>query len=254
MRTMYDAVTWANIPVNVRMVAGYPGGLYAWPDRAWERFPKAVKIRVAVTAAEHSSPGARFHVLDVENGDATPAQAPGWCQEERARGEDPSVYCNASTWPAVKAAFASARVAGPHYWIAHYDGVAEVPAGAVAKQYLGGPTAPVDVSAVADYWPGVDPAPAKPKPVFLYMEDPMLLTRGKDAVTPIALPDGCHRVRFFASEAAVVNVDLRNGKNMTRLELAYGATMGVDVPKGCDGIVAHRVDAGSNDVSCTPLV
>lgn len=254
-RTMYDAVTWQNIPESAEMVAGYGNGGYTWSPEAWARFPHAVKVRITITASAHSTPGNRLHVLDVENGDATPAEAPGWCEEERRLGEDPSVYCNASTWPAVRAAFAAARVAGPHWWIADYDGIAQIPAGAVAKQYQ---TNGVDVSVVADYWPGVDPAPKpkpKPKPAKpTQPEEPMLLNKGKDAITPIALPANCARVRFFASQAAVVDVDLRDGKPMTQIPLGYQATMGVDVPHGCDGIVVHRVDAGSNDVSCVPLV
>jgi hypothetical protein len=80
----------------------------------------------------------------------------------RAAGADPTIYCNASTWPAVRAAFAAANVAEPHYWIAKYDGDPTIPAGAVAKQYRGDVAPGYDVSSVVDYWPGVDPAPTNP--------------------------------------------------------------------------------------------
>lgn len=155
-RTMYDAVTAANIPADARMVAGYIDRikLAPWSAADWARFPSAVKVEIVKKASTDDG-----HVLDVEPGDATPAEAPGWVLLRRAAGADPTVYCNASTWPAVRAAFAAARVAEPHYWIAKYDGDPTIPDGAVAKQYRGNVAPGIDVSAVRDYWPGVDPAP-----------------------------------------------------------------------------------------------
>lgn len=155
-RTMYDAVTAANIPADAGMVAGYIDRivLAPWTAADWARFPSAVKVTIVKKA---STPDG--HVLDVERGDATPAEAPGWVQMRRAAGADPTVYCSLSDWPAVRAAFAAARVAEPHYWIAHYDGDPAIPAGAVAKQYRGDVAPGIDVSSVVDYWPGVDPVP-----------------------------------------------------------------------------------------------
>ena len=151
-RTMYDGITPSRLPASATIVAGYADGLYANLPTLRARYPHATVVSIAVTA---SYSGAQ--VLDVETGDATPAQAPGWVKRRRAAGADPSVYCNSSTWPAVRAAFRAAGVAEPHYWIAQYDGVATIPAGAIAKQYRN--TAGYDESIVADYWPGVDPAP-----------------------------------------------------------------------------------------------
>ena len=151
---MFDAISSksVNIPASAQMVAGYCDGSYAWSAADWARFPNAVKVRIATRASTNDG-----QVLDVENGDATPAQAPGWCAMRRAAGQPPSLYCNASTWPAVKAAF-SAQEPGPAaYWIAAYDGVAVIPSGAVAKQYTdNAPANPYDTSVVADLWPGVD--------------------------------------------------------------------------------------------------
>jgi hypothetical protein len=115
----------------------------------------------------------------VETGDATPAQAPGWVKARRAAGADPTVYCSASLWPTVRAAFTAAGVAQPHYWIAHYDGDPTIPAGAVAKQYVDPPNSGGhwDLSAVAGHWPGVDITPAP--------EDDMLLTDKLDPNAPI---------------------------------------------------------------------
>ena len=154
-RIMNDAVTPSNIdPSKVQLVAGYLNGIYAWSAADWARFPNAVHVGISVRASYTQG-----HVLDVENGDATPAESVGWVQARRAAGADPTVYCNGSTWPLVRAAFQSAGVAEPHYWIAEYDGDPTLPAGVVAKQYLGDVAPGIDISSVADYWPGVDPAP-----------------------------------------------------------------------------------------------
>lgn len=152
-RIMYDAVTPGNIVrmnPNPQMVAGYLNGLYAWTAADWNLFPHAVWVGISVRAAWTVG-----QVLDVETGDATPAEAPGWVSARRSAGVDPSIYCNLATWPAVQAAFQAAGVAEPHYWIAHYDGQTAIPAGAVAKQHTGDFQG-VDISSVADVWPGVD--------------------------------------------------------------------------------------------------
>jgi hypothetical protein len=153
MRTMYDSTTPSAIPTSAAMVAGYVDGPFAWSNADWARFPRSVKVRIATRAATNDG-----HVLDVEPGDATAAQAVTWVHMRRVAGVDPSIYCSASAWPGVRAAFAAAKVVGPHYWIAHYDGSTAIPAGAVAKQYNDPPHTGghYDLSAVADHWPGVD--------------------------------------------------------------------------------------------------
>lgn len=154
MRVMYDSVSPLAIPVGAEMVAGYVDGHYRWSQADWDRFPNAVKVRIAVHPETNDG-----HVLDVEQGDATPLQAPGWAQMRRAAGQDPSVYCSYGVWGAVQAAFTRAGVAQPHYWIAAYPGPGAVLyPGSVAHQYrdTGFNGENVDVSVVADFWPGVD--------------------------------------------------------------------------------------------------
>lgn len=154
MRTLYDSVNPAAIPTDAGMVAGYIDGMYAWHAADWARFPRAVQVRIAVFASTNGG-----HVLDVERGDATPVQAPGWVQRRRAAGADPSVYCSMALWPAVRAAFATAHVPEPHYWVAGYPGGGPIiPAGAVAHQYADPATSggAWDLSVVVDHWPGVD--------------------------------------------------------------------------------------------------
>jgi hypothetical protein len=157
VRTMYDAIDPTAIPASAGIVAGYTDGMYANMPAMAARFPHAIRVPIAVFASSNSGT-----VLDVETGDASPDQAPGWVLMRRRAGVDPSVYCNSSTWPAVRAAFHAAGVAEPHYWIAQYDGDPTIPAGAVAKQYLS--TTGWDESSVAAHWPGVDPSTPTPEP------------------------------------------------------------------------------------------
>ena len=158
-RTMFDSVTASNIPTDAQMVAGYvdPGGMFTWTDADWARFPTAIKVRIAGHASTNDG-----HVLDVEAGDATPDQAPGWVTMRRSAGVTPTVYCSEAAWASVKQAFAAQGVPEPEWWIAGYPGsvgVALYP-GAVAHQYRD--VGPYDLSIVADFWPGVDTATPTP--------------------------------------------------------------------------------------------
>jgi hypothetical protein len=165
-RTMYDSVNPFVIPDDAEMVAGYydPDGAYNWSPEGWARFPNAVKVRVCGHASTNDC-----QVLDVEAGNATPDQAPGWVAMRRASGlATPTVYCSYSLWrdpygvPGVlPRAFAAQGVDEPLWWIAAYPGIGErLYPGTVAHQYAD--VGPYDLSIVADFWPGVDdvtPAP-----------------------------------------------------------------------------------------------
>lgn len=157
MRTMFDSIRAANIPADAQMVAGYVDEytIPKWTAAEWQRFSRAVKVRIVKKASTNDG-----HVLDVEPRLATPEQAPGWVAMRRRAGlATPVIYCNASTWPTVQAAFRQQGVAQPLYWIAHYDGRVELPEldgiRAIAKQHTGD-TNGYDLSCVADHWPGVD--------------------------------------------------------------------------------------------------
>lgn len=160
-RTMYDSVEVAAIPSDAKVVAGYVDGIYANIRSMQRRFPNAVVVRIAVSARTNDG-----HVLDVETGDATPAEAVSWVRMRRLGGYDPTVYCNMSLWPVVRKAFRDANEPEPHYWIAQWDGNATIPAGVVAKQYADSAMVGhhYDKSIVVDSWPGVD-AHNNPRPV-----------------------------------------------------------------------------------------
>lgn len=153
MRTMYDAIGGKarNIPGDAQLVAGYIDGAYAWTQAEWGLFPSSVKATITVF-------GSIADVADVEHGDMSATDAPLWAARMRDMGRVPSVYCSLSVQPAVRAAFAARGMPEPLWWLAHWDGVAAVPAGAVAMQYTDNSQigSPYDTSAVLDYWPGVD--------------------------------------------------------------------------------------------------
>jgi hypothetical protein len=149
-----DAAAMARYPGAIELVGGYDDGRYAWSAADWALFPNSIHVHIAVFSTTNSG-----HILDVEPGNATPAQSVDWVLMRRKAGADPTVYMNTSTWPVVRAAFQARGVPQPHYWVAQYDGNPTIPTGAIGKQYadnimLGKPW---DISAVADYWPGIDP-------------------------------------------------------------------------------------------------
>ena len=77
----------------------------------------------------------------------------------------------------------------------------------------------------------------------------MLLNKGQDAITPIALPDGIKTVRFFSNQPAQLAVDTRDGHPVTKLDLNHASAHVVTVPRAIHAFVAHRLDGGSNDIS-----
>jgi hypothetical protein len=81
------------------------------------------------------------------------------------------------------------------------------------------------------------------------LEDSMLLNKGQDAITPIAMPDGIATVRFFSDQPAQLAVDTRDGNPVTKLDLNNASAHVVTVPHAIHAFVAHRLDGGSNDIS-----
>lgn len=157
MRDMFDSTAVDAIPTTAPMAAGYVDGDWPTYSQLRSRCPSAVLVSITVTGR------AGAQVADCESGDLDPTQAAAWAAGEVAAGRQPTIYCNASTWAAVRSEVASRGLTGRvSYWIAQYDGVRTVPDGAVAKQYQSDTAQNLDYSVAADYWPGVDPPPAQP--------------------------------------------------------------------------------------------
>ena len=158
---IYDAVNPMNIPASAKIVGGYVDGRYKWTDQGWNLHPQAYHLKIAVFASTDDG-----EVLDIEKGNATPADGPGWVKMRRQHAVDPTIYCSADTWPSVRAAFQGTGIAEPHYWIALWNNVAEVPDGAVACQYWHDIAPGYDISITNGQWPLADPVPSPtPTPV-----------------------------------------------------------------------------------------
>lgn len=191
MTTAYDSIDASAIPTDAEIVCGYDNGQWSWSAADWARFPNAQHVHISITASANTS-----QVLDVENGDATAAQAPGWVQMRRAAGQEAvTVYTSESNWPAAKEAFAAAQVAEPLWWIAWYQtppvaSLSDVP-GASAKQYRGDVPmngSSVDISITDGVWPKA----AAPQPVptpYAPEETAMILTKLHDGTPVLLFPE-----------------------------------------------------------------
>jgi len=121
---MYDSVTVSEIPPGAQAVAGYVGGRFVTvPElRAW--FPAAHLLTIAVSATQDAD------CLDIETGDATPAEAAAWYVRQRARGiTRPCVYASASVMQSdVIPVIMAAKIprATVRLWSAHYTGTAHI--------------------------------------------------------------------------------------------------------------------------------
>jgi hypothetical protein len=116
--TMFDAVNVAALPPEADAYAGYVDGYWPTFPQLRGMFPGAQLLSIAVFASEDAE------CLDIENGDATIADAPGWHARQRARGAArPALYCSASNIGYLVAALNAARISRGQYrlWSAHYD-------------------------------------------------------------------------------------------------------------------------------------
>ena len=210
---MYDSTTAGDIPANAAMVAGYINGTYCWSAADWARFPNAVKVRISVNAQTDDG-----QVLDVEQGDAYPHEAPGWVALRRAAGVDPTVYCNRANVDAVRSAFLAANMPLPHLWLAAYDGLNGVPDGYVAKQYADQAMIPgqphYDLSAVLDFWPGVDGG-------TMFKDDPdaqafaMDVHDSLEAIKTVLGTQAHHTHVYAATGTAVLTVGGKTSESLT---------------------------------------
>lgn len=118
--TMWDSVDLAQIPADAQFLACYVDGWYANAAEAARRFPHARILTIAVSAAHDAD------CLDIEQGDATPADAAAWFLRQEARGiTRPCLYASAdlmqtAVLPALHAAGISRDAV--RLWSAHYTG------------------------------------------------------------------------------------------------------------------------------------
>jgi len=132
--TMYDTTeVFTHLPTpHPQAVAGYVGGSWPTYNGLVRHYPHAKHLSIAVNASENA------HCLDVEQGDATPGQAPGWVRRQHARGiKRPIIYCGASNRGQVESALRNDSIHRNEYmlWVAHWTGVPHIEPGSDATQW-----------------------------------------------------------------------------------------------------------------------
>jgi hypothetical protein len=121
--TMYDAIDVDAIPAGAAAVAGYVGGQWPTYEALLKRFPKAHHVSIAINPLEDA------HVLDIERGDANPADAPPWVHRQHVRGlKRPGLYCSLSGMQGVVDMLEEHGVKRENVllWCAHYTGHAHI--------------------------------------------------------------------------------------------------------------------------------
>jgi hypothetical protein len=120
---MVDAIDAGNLPPVIEAAAGYVDG--HWPSyrsiRA--RYPRALVLSIAVN---HTTPAM---VLDVEQGDATPAGAAEWLHVSRQSGfARPCIYTSLSRVAELAGVLERAGHPRASYrlWTAHYTGLSHI--------------------------------------------------------------------------------------------------------------------------------
>ena len=140
-RVMRDSTTARDIHKHgLDLVAGYGNGTYRWHNTDWALFPGIPHVHIDVGGSDPGGSG----VLDVENGDASPATAVKWVKARKAAlpGAYAVVYCDRATLTPVFNAMAGAGlhvVRDFHLWISTLDGTKQVTdmTGVVAVQWAG---------------------------------------------------------------------------------------------------------------------
>lgn len=174
LRTMADSTNPTDIPkgppgIVVDMVAGYIDGAYNNFAAMRRRFPHLPVVPISVNGDGLPKIKAGATVaLDIETGDFTPATGAALFAQLLGRGVIPVIYCNRSTWPAVRRELARRHVARRDRlrWLAGWTGERYMIRGryVLATQYADPPKSGghYDLSAVKPYWPGLDPVPGRP--------------------------------------------------------------------------------------------
>jgi hypothetical protein len=249
----YDATNLDNFAglLDADVLFGYVDGAWAtWAElRALTEWLPVHVVSIAVFAEDDAD------ILDVEPGDATNIQAPSWVRRQIKRGVwRPGVYTSVSNVDTLVDTLAAGGLNRADYriWSAHY-GIGE---------HLCGPSTCGQAHTAADGTQWTDQAhgrsldqsllaasffpPTHPASGAL-MAQPGLLTPGPGP-TPIAVPNGAKRLRFYSNEDAELRVDRTGTAPSVTITVGYDNPQGVDLTAVL-GVVVHRVDSGLNDVS-----
>lgn len=118
---MFDATDVGQIPAGPAAVAGYVDGRWVTAPVLAHRFPHARLLTIATSPAHDAD------CLDIEGGDAAPADAAGWFTRQRGRGAArPCLYASVGLMQAeVIPVLQAASIERPlvRLWTAHYAGL-----------------------------------------------------------------------------------------------------------------------------------
>jgi hypothetical protein len=126
--TMYDTIgdDAKNIPAGASKAAGYVTGTpdILWPQSAWDRLPKAGKVRVDQSAALAAYAAGLADVADLEQYAGTPAKFAIAAADRHGRGQGNCAYGSRATLEQVAGALnaveglAAGWWHGAHCWLA----------------------------------------------------------------------------------------------------------------------------------------
>ena len=199
---MADSDNAASLPEGMDLYASYIDG------QAVEGQPESYAAACARFGADKcisiSVDGNPAQAGDVERGALTIQQAIviGY----------PMLYCSLSNWAVNKAAVAAAGKPQPLWWVAGYATPPDptIPAGAAGHQYTDG-TGAYDTSVMADYLPGIDPAPVPQE----------------DDVKPIVIGVPTEGVFLFVPASPPYRIHLPTAADVEAMEYQYGAQQAV---------------------------
>lgn len=236
--TLDDSILAANLPAGAGAYGAYVDGRWADLAAVRARFPRARILSIAVFARDNAD------CLDIENGDATPAQAAVWVPRQRRRGvHRPGCYESADLVDEVVARLTSAGLARPDFrlWSAHYG---------IGPHICGPDTCKAcrtacDATQWTDAAPGLNGSRVDESLLLddffagavvpaVTEDDMVLIEHGK---TPFSAPAGCTRLHFVSGEKREVTIQWIGGHAETAaLEGMHG--LDVAVPAGLrDGII-----------------
>lgn len=163
---LYDATDPSLIP-DGPLLAGYINGKYPSYYQIAIDHPQSQVLTITVKAHNPNGSYVIADILDIESGDATPDEAPGWTQAMRALSR-PIIwnYCSRlGTWPDTQSAYLLNGVLDPDYWIADYTGQPHLVPGSVATQWTDH-LDEYDISQTNGVIPGSLPIPPPPLPTY----------------------------------------------------------------------------------------
>jgi hypothetical protein len=250
--TMYDSTNVGTLPPGADAYAGYVQGAFQTFPELQQLFGAsgAHLLSIAVFASGDAD------CLDIESGDATVAQAPGWVKRQLARGaQRPCLYTSVSNMDALVTTLGGAGIprAEVRLWSAHYG----------QGKHICGPGNCGLTHTACDGTQWTDAALGRSldesillndffslsAATLLIVEESMLLKTGAGALTPVAIPNGATHVRLLAQDTATVGVAFHN-HGTTTLNLSWVAgSQRLAVPQNVFAALVQRVDAGTGDVS-----